>query len=377
MVESWMPGRPIALAVSRMRRMVAGSQGAGRLPCLLIVSRAGPALAVARGLTDQREHTRFGFSSEQAGTMAKAPMLFTIVLALGVPTSSLPLSAAGASASVFRIEVAAVSPYYLRPWEKSSQRMQRGTGFLVEGRRLLTNFHVIEDAVDIRLSKSGNSKRWRARVAAVGPDVDLAVLEVTEDAESFFEGLQAVEWSNELPALQSRVTVRGYPTGGNSQCVTEGVVSRVDCKNYRLGHTSAAAPGDLLVVQIDAAINGGNSGGPCFDASHRVVGVAFQGIDGAQSIGYIIPASIARTFLAAAIGASATGKRLFKFDLIDGTFSCAAATLPGPIHLYGSPTQLTCTACALSNSATTTSSSSRTASLSVPPHLLLIPCSGN
>ena len=112
--------------------------------------------------------------------------------------------------------------------------------------------------------------------------------------------MSPVVWSDTLPSLQSRVTVRGYPTGGNSQCVTEGVVSRIDCKNYRLGHTSTIAPGDLLVMQIDAAINGGNSGGPCFDAQHRVVGVAFQGIDGAQSIGYLIPASVARLFLSSA-----------------------------------------------------------------------------
>ena len=92
--------------------------------------------------------------------------------------------------------------------------------------------------------------------------------------------------------------MRGYPLGGNAQSVTEGVVSRVDAKNYRLGATGSITPGNTLVVQIDAAINGGNSGGPCFDASNRVVGVAFQGIDGAQSIGYIIPASLARTFLA-------------------------------------------------------------------------------
>lgn len=201
--------------------------------------------------------------------------------------------------AVVRIEVAAVAPSYLRPWEKAAQHRQGGTGFLVDGRRILTNHHVIENAVDIRLSKTGNSKRWRARVAAIGPDIDLAALEVIENADEFFADLTPVSWSSELPPLQSRVTVRGYPLGGNAQSVTEGVVSRVDCKNYRLGATSSVAPGNSLVVQIDAAINGGNSGGPAFDASNRVIGVAFQGIDGAQSIGYIIPALLARTFLAA------------------------------------------------------------------------------
>ena len=215
--------------------------------------------------------------------------------------------------SVVRIEVAGVAPAYLRPWEKSAQHRQGGTGFLVDGRRILTNHHVIENAVDIRLSKTGNSKRWRGRVAAVGPDVDLAALEVIEDADSFFIDMVPVHWSDTLPSLQSRVTVRGYPLGGNAQSVTEGVVSRVDAKNYRLGATATVTPGNALVLQIDAAINGGNSGGPCFDATNQVVGVAFQGIDGAQSIGYIIPASLARTFLAATTNSP-------RFRLVDVPF---------------------------------------------------------
>ena len=74
----------------------------------------------------------------------------------------------------------------------------------------------------------------------------------------------------------------------------------IDCRNYRL-KTGGAAPGKLLVIQVDSAINPGNSGGPCFDADGRVVGVAFQGLDGndAQNVGYIIPTSTALNFLAA------------------------------------------------------------------------------
>ena len=73
-------------------------------------------------------------------------------------------------------------------------------------------------------------------------------------------------------------------------------------------------PGTLLVIQIDAAINPGNSGGPAFDTSDRVVGVAFQGIDNAQNIGYLIPASLARTYLAA----TADGRS--RFHLVDVPF---------------------------------------------------------
>ena len=81
----------------------------------------------------------------------------------------------------------------------------------VDGRRVLTNYHVIEDAVDIRLSKTGHFKRWRARVAT-GPDVDLATLEVIEDADGFFD-LVPVTWADELrprPASQCVVSARWH-----------------------------------------------------------------------------------------------------------------------------------------------------------------------
>lgn len=151
--------------------------------------------------------------------------------------------------SVVRIEIAVVRPNYLRPWEMSSPARTGGSGFVVDGHRILTNYHVVEDAVDIRLSKTGHFKRWLARVNAVGPDVDLATLEVVEDADSFFSDLVPVTWSDELAPLRSRVTVRGYPIGGSGLSVTEGVVSRIESKNYRLGSTSSMLPGKLMVIQ--------------------------------------------------------------------------------------------------------------------------------
>ena len=81
-------------------------------------------------------------------------------------------------------------------------------------------------------------------------------------------------------------------------CITEGVVSRVDCKNFNISNSPKHAPGQLLVVQIDAAINPGNSGGPCFDHDGSVIGVAFQGMGGdVDNIGYIVPSSLAEAFL--------------------------------------------------------------------------------
>ena len=55
-----------------------------------------------------------------------------------------------------------------------------GTGFAIDGRRILTNFHVVEHATDIRIRKHGQSRRWPARVVVAAQDVDLAVVEVRD-----------------------------------------------------------------------------------------------------------------------------------------------------------------------------------------------------
>ena len=63
---------------------------------------------------------------------------------------------------------------------------------------------------------------------------------------------------------------RRYPIGGDSQSVTSGVVSRIEVTSYVHGSS------ELLGMQIDAAINSGNSGGPAFNGAGECVGIAFQ-----------------------------------------------------------------------------------------------------
>lgn len=87
--------------------------------------------------------------------------------------------------------------------------------------------------------------------------------------EEFWRGVPPLELGP-LPRLQDSVAVVGYPIGGDTISVTAGVVSRIEVTDYSHGST------DLLAIQIDAAINGGNSGGPVFNGSGQCVGIAFQ-----------------------------------------------------------------------------------------------------
>lgn len=74
-----------------------------------------------------------------------------------------------------------------------------------------------------------------------------------------------------------------YPIGGDTMSVTSGVVSRIEVTSYVHGAS------ELLGIQIDAAINSGNSGGPALNDDGECVGIAFQSLkhEDAENIGWV------------------------------------------------------------------------------------------
>jgi hypothetical protein len=107
--------------------------------------------------------------------------------------------------------------------------------------------------------------------------------------ESLFDGRPPVPRANALPDVKEPVMAYGYPTGGSNLSITKGIVSRIEFTGYG-GSTSG------LRIQIDAAINSGNSGGPAVSAD-KMIGLAFSRLGGAQNIGYIIPNEEVELFL--------------------------------------------------------------------------------
>ena len=192
--------------------------------------------------------------------------------------------------SVVRIYTVSQTPDYLIPWAPGGSGEGWGTGFIISQRRIITNAHVVSNARFISLEKEGDARRYEAHVKFIAHDCDLAMLEVADGR--FFDGTTALKLGA-VPALDSTVTVLGYPIGGDRLSVTRGVVSRIDYRGY--AHSGVDAH---LVVQIDAAINPGNSGGPVVQ-DNLAVGVAFQGFSGmvAQNVGYMIPTPVIDRFL--------------------------------------------------------------------------------
>ena len=190
--------------------------------------------------------------------------------------------------SVIQITVFAQQPRWEVPWQFNNVQRWSGTGFLIKGRKIMTNAHVANWAKQILVKRLGDPRPYLAKVAFVGPDCDLALLEV-EDA-AFYEGIEPLE-IGDLPEVRSTVVTYGYPAGGEQISYTRGVVSRIELQPYvNIGNRS------LLAVQTDAAINPGNSGGPVIQ-DDKVVGVAFQGQPGLENAGFFIPPNVMRHFL--------------------------------------------------------------------------------
>jgi S1-C subfamily serine protease len=193
--------------------------------------------------------------------------------------------------SVVQIFTSYQEPNWASPWIFDLPRRASGTGFLIDGSRIMTNAHVVAWTTQLVIRKYHDPRPYFAHVEFVGHDVDLAVLKVDDDA--FYVGMQPLQFGP-LPKVRSGVVTYGFPAAGEQISYTRGVVSRIEVQGYvHIGNKS------FLACQTDAAINPGNSGGPVIQ-DDKVVGVAFEGYSGASglnNIGYFIPTVIIHHFL--------------------------------------------------------------------------------
>jgi len=195
--------------------------------------------------------------------------------------------------SVVKVWCVHSNPNFSLPWQRRRQERSSGSGFCInrEKRIILTNAHCVEWHAQVKVQRRGSDEKYLAKVLSVGWECDVAVLTVPDD--EFWEDLQAVQLNPKIPHLEDHVLCVGFPVGGDTISVTSGVISRIEVQPY----TQASA--ELLAIQIDAAINSGNSGGPAFNDAGECVGVAFQSMDSgeAENVGYIIPSAVVMHFL--------------------------------------------------------------------------------
>jgi S1-C subfamily serine protease len=189
--------------------------------------------------------------------------------------------------AVVKIDTRSYVPNYFIPWLDRGQDASSGSGVVIRGNQILTNAHNLVYATYITISKQSSDQIYEATVKAIDHDCDLALLEV-KDA-SFYSDIIPFD-IGETPPPQTQVSVAGFPMGGDGLSITQGIISRIEVHPY------VHSWNYLLAAQLDAAINPGNSGGPVVSRG-RIVGIAFQGNDNGEGLGYMIPTEIIRHFL--------------------------------------------------------------------------------
>ena len=158
-------------------------------------------------------------------------------------------------------------------------RVGGGTGFIVtqEG-HVVTNYHVIEGSERVRIA-TDDGRTLEAELVGHDPRTDLAVLKIKEDGPFptvTFADPDAVAVGDWVIAIGNALGLPGGPT------VTVGVVGALE-RTLRVGQSYF---GDL--IQTDAAINDGNSGGPLVSMRGEVVGVNTIVVSSAQGIGFSV-----------------------------------------------------------------------------------------
>jgi S1-C subfamily serine protease len=157
----------------------------------------------------------------------------------------------------------------------------RGSGFYVRPNTIVTNAHVVRGATSVRI-RLANGRMGTANVTNLADGIDLALLE----PNAGFEGTTVLELSSVGHVRPGQEVVAiGSPLGVFQNTVTRGIVSAM------------RQDGRVMLIQTDAAISPGNSGGPLLDRNGQVVGVNTMKVGSATSINFAIAADHVRNLI--------------------------------------------------------------------------------
>jgi len=183
------------------------------------------------------------------------------------------------------VETVSPSVVHIHVAGERGGRTARGTGsgvIVSPDGLILTNNHVVEGAHNIEATLAGD-RSFRARVLGRDPDTDLAILRA-----EIGDTLPVAQLGNSKAVVPGQIAIAiGNPLGFQST-VTAGIVSAV-------GRTLMGQGGRLIgdVIQTDAALNPGNSGGPLVSSAGEVIGINTASIMGAQGICFSVASNTA------------------------------------------------------------------------------------
>jgi len=267
---------------------------------LLVAAVAGGAVAVAgaalvgvgEGTTTVREVIRdFGPRVNEVSSDTRSGKAMTVnqiyrIAAPGVVQVT----------STTKVQIPA-DPFFGNPFGLPSTETQRalGSGFVIDkAGYIVTNYHVIRGAQSVQVSFSNNGS-MKAEIVGSDPSTDVALLKVKASSRA----LKPLDLGNsDAVGVGDQVVAIGNPFG-LERSISAGIVSALQ--------RSLPSPAGMTidhVIQTDAALNHGNSGGPLLNAQGEVIGVnsaietGDSGSQGNVGIGFAIPINTVRDVVA-------------------------------------------------------------------------------
>src|SRR5687768_14702937 len=171
---------------------------------------------------------------------------------------------------VRRIKPSAVA---IETFDARGEKLSRGSGFFVAPDRVVTNRHVVDNAIRAEVHSHTGAVYQVKGVLAVDPEADIALLRVDAPAGH----VQPLSLDRTSPQEGESVVVIGNPFGLEGS-VTDGIVSAV-----------RDIPTFGRIIQITAAISSGSSGSPVVNMQGQVIGIATLQVTGGQSVNFAIP----------------------------------------------------------------------------------------
>ena len=182
-----------------------------------------------------------------------------------------------------------------RPYLEPADSVARGSGFIIYSSKdkilIMTNAHVVDDARTIFVrTEQTQEQDLKASVLSICLEKDLAIVELDKDEiKELSPRPEALKFSdNRILDDTTPVLVVGYPLGMKNIKFTTGVISGNQIEE------SVEYDRYTSYIQISAAVNPGNSGGPLFNGEGKVIGVNSAGYNGiiAQNVSYAIPTHV-------------------------------------------------------------------------------------
>jgi serine protease Do len=242
--------------------------------------------------------TPAGAATDSATPGASPTALGSTVAQVTLDEDDLTAMIAAARETVVTITSSAQGGNRFSPFEVPATGVGSGVIVSADG-YILTNRHVIENSSSLTV-KLHDGDELEAEIIDVSEDTDLALIKVERS------GLAAAEIGDSAAVEVGQTAIAiGSPLGTYTETVTKGIVSATDRTITVTDQQSRQRETLTGLIQTDAAINSGNSGGPLLSAAGQVIGINTAVATSAEGLGFAIPIEMAADLVARATGSAA------------------------------------------------------------------------